>query len=341
MADAVIDYLSTGFGNMIRQGSGNPSHRQGLADFVRRVKSGEVQPTVVDAGGKIAGGAKKGLNKRAERPNITQKVVVNVKSAEPTKKKRRARRKAVAPAPAPAPAPAGRMMGRMPFGGGMGGGMITPLQPYQMSNPLIQRSGFSTIQATPQRDVSAEHQLAQVLKKTQEIATAVQKPSPALQQLGKITANPFADEKEHSGTASVLTQGITLPRRRQLTTIPDDTDIETPAPQMTITEEPRRRRKDAEIASERGITVAELRSMRAEARKQKEERRGKGVVLPEGVFVSPMPRTPVKSAMKPLISSTPTASDIEIQRALMSPSMESEEIGGARRGLNKRRQSKK
>lgn len=327
MADAVIDYISTGFGNMFRQGSGNPSHRQGLADFVRRVKSGQIQPTVVDAGGKVAGGAKKGLNKRAERPNITQKVVVNVKSAEPTKKKRRARRKAVAPAPAPAPA--GRMMGRMPFGGGMGGGMITPLQPYQMSNPLIQRSGFSTIQTTPQRDVSAEHQLAQVLKKTQEIATAVQKPSPTLQQLGKITANPFADEKEHSGTASVLTQGITLPRRRQLTTIPDETDIETPAPQMTITEVPRRRRKDAEIASERGITVAELRSMRAEARKQKEELRGKGAVLP------------VKSAMKPLILSTPTASDIEVQRALMSPSMESEEIGGARRGLNKRRQSKK
>ena len=64
MADAVIDYLSTGFGNMLRQGSGNPSNRQGLTDFVRRVKSGQIQPTVVDAGGKVAGGAKKGLNKK-------------------------------------------------------------------------------------------------------------------------------------------------------------------------------------------------------------------------------------------------------------------------------------
>ena len=339
MVDAVVDYMKTGLGNLMRQDAYN---RMGLADFVRRVKSGQIQPTVVDAGGKVAGGAKKGLNKKGQG-NITQKVVVNVKSAEPTKKKRRARRKAVAPAPATA----GRMMGRMPFGGGMGGGMITPLQPYQMSNPLIQRSGFSTIQATPQRDVSAEHQLAQVLKKTQEIATVVQKPSPALLELGQIKTNPMAEMKPHSGTASVLTQRLSLPSRvSPRVSEPSESEDEIkrieapPFSSPSVSEVPRKRRKDAEIASDLGISIDELRKMRADAKAKRQEKKALASAMSEGEFPAPKPRKPKE---KPIISSTPTASDVEIQ-ALLRPTpatVASPEVGGARRGLNKRRPSKK
>lgn len=316
MVDAIVDYAKTGMGNLLRQDAYN---RMGLADFVRRVKSGQIKPTVVDEGGKVVGGAKRGLNSEKKsskkgkhrsrkekrrskgRGNITQKVVVNVKTGE----RRRARQKAVAPALATA----GGRTGRVPFGGGMAGGMITPLQPYQMSNPLIQRSGFSTIQATPQRDVSAEHQLAKVLQATQEIASAVQKPSPALLEMGKIKTNPMAEMKPHSGTASVLTQRIAPPpsSARMMISEPESEGdmprITLPQPPQ-ITEVPRRRRKDAEIASQRGITLEQLKAERAEKKASKS--------------------TPVKEAPPP---SAMTPSDVEVVEALQ----------GARRGLNKRR----
>jgi hypothetical protein len=167
----------------------------------------------------------------------------------------------------------------------------------------------------------------------------------------------MAEMKPHSGTASVLTQRLSLPSPVPVSPIsprvsePEEEitpvkRIEAPpaVPLSSITEVPRRRRKDAEIASDMGISVDELRKMRADAKAKREEKRVMASAMSEGEFPSPKPRKPKE---KPIISTTPTASDVEVQALLRPRPMEvlasvaSPEVGGARRGLNKRRPSKK
>ena len=296
MADAIANYVMTGGANLLRQDAYN---RMGLADFVRRVKSGDIKPTQVDATGRVAGGAKRGLDKKAKKAKKGKKKPVRAVATQP--------------------ATAGRRQGRIPFGGGMGGGMSMPMMPYQMSNPMLQRAGFSVIQSTPQRDVSAEHQIAKVLQTTQEIASAVQKPSPALQDLGKIKVNPMAETKAHSGTVSMLTQRLTAPpAEKYYASEPYVSEPEEPmmmltppstAPEGMITEMKKRGRKtDAQKAYELGMTKEEYKAI-----KPKPVRR----------------KATVEAGM-------PTESDVELAQYLNQPlTVSPAPVGGAKRGYNK------